>query len=112
VHRLLSRRIAITGLAFAGCAWAELIEGQKAAAASSNLPHLSASTDPTAAALHYVEDASTVDRKKFANFQPSQSCSTCLHLKGAAGDPWRPCETYPGKLVSVKGWCQIWAKKG
>jgi hypothetical protein len=103
-----SRRDAVKGLALASCAWAELVAARRALAEP---PHLSAATDPTAAALHYVDDASTVDKGKFPTFKPDQSCSTCLHLKGAVGDPWRPCETYPGKVVNVKGWCQIWAKK-
>jgi hypothetical protein len=110
VSEPISRRDAVKGLTLAGCAWAGLIPAQKATAAS-NLPHLSAATDPTAAALHYVDNADAVDRAQAPTYQPGHTCATCLHLKGTVGDPWRPCETYPGKLVSVGGWCQLWVKK-
>ncbi|WP_415233103.1 high-potential iron-sulfur protein [Rheinheimera aquimaris] len=31
--------------------------------------------------------------------------------QGSAGDAWRPCGIFPGKLVSSEGWCAAWAKK-
>ncbi len=106
-----SRRDAVKGLALAGCACAELIPAQLATAASSNLPHVSASTDSTAAAMHYVDNAEEAERAKVPTYQPGHTCATCLHLKGTVGDAWRPCELYPGKVVSAAGWCQLWAKK-
>ncbi len=111
MYQPVSRRDAVKGLALAGCAWVELIPARRATAASSSLPHVSASTDPTAAAMHYVDNAEAVDRAKAPTYQPGHTCANCLHLKGKAGDPWRPCELYPGKVVSATGWCQLWAKK-
>ena len=111
MNRSVSRRDAVKGLALAGCAWGGLIVAHRAVASSSDLPHVSASTDPTAAATHYVDNAASVDRAKNPTYQPGHACANCLHLKGTVGDPWRPCETYPGKLVSVTGWCQLWVKK-
>ena len=73
-------------------------------------PHLSA-TDPTAQALGYHEDAKTVDVKQFSTYQPGQMCSTCLQLQGNAGDAWRPCNIFAGKLVNANGWCKVWVKK-
>jgi hypothetical protein len=68
-------------------------------------------TDPTAQALSYHEDAKTVDPKQFPTYQPGQMCSTCLQLQGKAGDPYRPCNIFAGKLVNANGWCKVWVKK-
>jgi hypothetical protein len=80
------------------------------AQADAELPHLKPS-DPTAVALGYHEDASQVDPKQFANYKPGETCSTCLQLKGEAGQPWRPCNLFPGKLVNANGWCRVWVKR-
>ena len=72
--------------------------------------HLSP-TDPAAVALGYHESVKTVNPKDFPTFQPGQSCSNCLQLQGAAGEAWRPCALFPGKLVSADGWCKVWVKK-
>ncbi|HEY1724505.1 MAG TPA: high-potential iron-sulfur protein [Steroidobacteraceae bacterium] len=68
-------------------------------------------TDPTAQALSYHEDAKTVDAKQFPTYQPGQMCNTCLQLQGKAGDPYRPCNIFAGKLVNANGWCKVWVKK-
>jgi len=72
--------------------------------------HLSP-TEATAAALGYHENAKTVDAKQFATYQAGQLCSNCLQLQGTPGQPWRPCNLFPGKLVSADGWCKVWVKK-
>jgi hypothetical protein len=36
------------------------------------------------------------------------NCENCLQLQGSAGDNYRPCGIFPGKLVSVSGWCTAW----
>jgi hypothetical protein len=38
-------------------------------------------------------------------------CNTCLQLQGNAGDAYRPCNIFPGKLVNANGWCKVWVKK-
>lgn len=93
--------VALTGTAFA-----------QAPAAKAALPKLDVN-DPTAKALLYVDDAAKVDRKNpaAARFTPDQNCSSCSQLQGKAGDANRPCAIFPGKLVSAKGWCSVWAKK-
>lgn len=73
-------------------------------------PHLSP-TDPTAQALGYHESAKSVEAKDFPTYQPDQMCSTCLQLQGNAGDAWRPCTIFAGKLVNANGWCKVWVKK-
>lgn len=72
--------------------------------------HLSP-TDPAAVALGYHESVKQVDPKAFPTFQPGQSCLTCMQFQGAAGDAWRPCNLFPGKLVAMDGWCKVWVKK-
>lgn len=68
-------------------------------------------TDPAAMALGYHESVKQVDAKAFPTYQPGQSCLTCMQLQGTAGDAWRPCTIFPGKLVAVDGWCKVWVKK-
>jgi hypothetical protein len=68
-------------------------------------------TDPTAIALGYVEDASTVDvakwPKKAGPDGDKQSCSTCK-LFSDKGDGTGGCAIFPGKLVKAAGWCSGW----
>ena len=72
-------------------------------------PHLDPK-DPQAAAMHYSEDAGKVDPKTPA-FAAGRTCETCVQLTGTAGDAYRPCKLFPGKVVAAKGWCSAWAKQ-
>jgi hypothetical protein len=55
----------------------------------------------------YVEDAAKVDRKRFPDFKPTQTCGSCQLFdpksKGSGG-----CGLFPGKLVKEPGWCDAW----
>jgi High potential iron-sulfur protein len=64
--------------------------------------------DPAAVALGYVENAAQVDPKKYPEYAPGSNCDNCLQLQGGAGNSYRPCSLFPGKLVSVGGWCKGW----
>jgi hypothetical protein len=64
--------------------------------------------DPAAIALGYVENAAGVDLKKYPDYIKGSNCENCLQLQGTAGDNYRPCTAFPGKLVSVSGWCKVW----
>jgi hypothetical protein len=79
-------------------------------AADKGAPRLSES-DPQAQALGYKEDATKVDRKKFASYQPGQLCDNCQQYQGTAKDPRAPCTIFAGKSVNAKGWCSAWVKK-
>jgi len=104
----ISRRNALKKLALmAGVAG--IVEGGRQARAA-ELPHLKAD-DPTAVALAYHSDATQMDPKQFPTYRPSQSCSNCLQLQGTAGQPWRPCNLFPGMLVNSHGWCRVWVLK-
>ncbi|MEP6885098.1 MAG: high-potential iron-sulfur protein [Gammaproteobacteria bacterium] len=64
--------------------------------------------DPAAVALGYVENAAQVDGKKYPDYAPGSNCENCLQLQGTAGNNYRPCSLFPGKLVAVSGWCKAW----
>ena len=110
MNELISRREALKGLAMG--AGTILAVGAPAAAPVNDaaLPHVTA-TDPVVVALAYRESAKTVDATKFPNYKPGQQCSNCLQLTGKAGDAWRPCNLFPGKLVNAGGWCKVYVKK-
>ncbi len=68
------------------------------------LPHLSASTNSTAKALHYTDNASNA-----AVRHPSmEHCMMCQHYKGNMGEAWGPCEIFPGYDVNARGWCSAY----
>jgi len=100
----LHRRAVVKALAL-GTAAASLIPGSSGAAGTAQRLDVH---DPAAVALGYVENASQVDPKKFPRYVPGSSCENCLQLQGAAGNSYRPCNLFPGKLVSVGGWCSGW----
>ena len=66
--------------------------------------------DPTAKALGYHISAKTVDAKAFPTYKPTQSCSNCVQLQPGTGNE-RGCNLFPGKSVSVDGWCKVWVQK-
>jgi hypothetical protein len=70
-------------------------------ARAADLPHLT-SSDPTAAALNYVDDAS---KSTNAKHKAGDVCSNCQFFQGKAADAFAPCQLFPGKAVAGKGWC-------
>ncbi len=64
--------------------------------------------DPAAVALGYVELASQVDTQKYSGYVAGSNCENCLQLQGTAGNNYRPCSLFPGKLVAAAGWCTGW----
>jgi hypothetical protein len=78
-------------------------------ARADDLPHLTTS-DPTAQALNYTEDASKVDKAKSPTFVAGSACASCNFFQGAAA-AYGPCQLFPGKAVNAKGWCSGYAKK-
>jgi hypothetical protein len=47
--------------------------------------------------------------KKYPSYVKGSTCENCLLLQGASGAIYRPCNLFPGKVVSVRGWCSGWA---
>lgn len=100
----LSRRSFVSGI---GAAAAVGAAGLPAELRAQELPRLDES-DPTARALNYAHDATTVDAAK--RFE-GRFCNNCVLYQGAADDDWAACSIFPGKLVAGKGWCSAWAPK-
>lgn len=67
--------------------------------------------DPTAIALGYKHDASTVDITKYPRRGTpegqKQFCHNCK-LYQAGEDGWGGCGIFPGKQVKAEGWCGAW----
>jgi hypothetical protein len=78
--------------------------------AFADAPHVPES-DPTAQALGYKEDATKVDKAKYAKYQAGEMCSNCQLFQGKAGDAYGPCALFGGKQVNAKGWCSGYTKK-
>jgi len=108
MSRNFSRRDTLRTLAVACGAATTVLPGRRAQAAE--LPH-ALPTDPVSTALGYHDDARTVDPKSNPTYQAGQVCGNCAQLKGNPGDAWRPCNLFPGKLVSANGWCKVWTKQ-
>ena len=96
-------KIAVVGAAMAPVASALLPRIARA-----EDPHLDPN-DPTAKALGYTEDASTA--KSNPAYKPGSSCLGCQFFGGHQETPYASCALFPGKTVSVKGWCASWTQK-
>jgi hypothetical protein len=105
---IVSRRVFAKKLAIAAGTAALLPIREPRAAAPSQPPHLDVK-DPAAVALGYVEDAGKVNTKKYPGYAKGSTCENCSKLQGTAGAAYRPCDLFPGKVVSVAGWCSGWA---
>jgi hypothetical protein len=101
----MNRRTLLRGLAAAAAAASSLSSRRSE---SAELPHLEVK-DPAAAALGYVENADQVDAKRYPVYVKGSNCENCSLLQGAAGAGYRPCQLFPGKSVSVHGWCSGWS---
>jgi len=89
---------------------AAVLASRSGQALAQGMPHVD-ENDATAQALGYKNDATKVDRKKFAKHQPGQTCSNCQLYQGKPKEAWGPCPIFPGKQVSAKGWCSAYVKK-
>ncbi len=73
---------------------------------AAELPHIPLD-HPTAVALGYVHEGSSVDTGKFPKYAADQTCDNCLQFKEGAGG-WGGCTILPGFSVAAKGWCNVW----
>lgn len=93
----ISRRTVLKNIGVAAAVGFSAAAPSKHVHADDETPHLEVK-DPAAVALSYVEHAT----------QKDASCENCLQLQGKPGNNYRPCSLFPGKLVSVDGWCKGW----
>ena len=68
-------------------------------------------SDPTALALGYVLNATTVNKAKYANYAAGQTCSNCTYYGGKPTDATAPCPFFGAKQVEGAGWCRVYQKK-
>jgi hypothetical protein len=101
----VTRRALVKNLSMAAAATA-LLRPRPSQAAEP--PHLDVK-DPAAVKLGYVESAGQIDPKKYPAYVKDSNCENCLLLQGTSGAHYRPCSLFPGKLVSVSGWCSGWS---
>jgi hypothetical protein len=99
-HEDIPSRRRFLKLAAGTAAAAVLVGGLPRIARADDLPHVSPD-DPTAKALGYVEDASTTKDPKH---KAGDTCANCQFYSGGATG-FGPCQLFPGKAVSAKGWC-------
>ncbi|RDS83847.1 High potential iron-sulfur protein [Dyella monticola] len=99
-HEDIASRRRFLKLAAGTAAAAVMVSGLPRVARADDLPHVS-EADPTAKALGYVEDAST---SKDPKRKPGDTCVNCQFYTGAPSG-YGPCQLFPGKSVSAKGWC-------
>lgn len=78
-----------------------------AAGRSAELPHVT-DADATAKALSYTADAA---KTRNPAHKPGTDCSDCQFYSGAGDKGFGPCQMFPGKAVSAKGWCQAYAAR-
>lgn len=102
----VSRRAFITGAAVAVSALAVGLKPDSAQAKGESLPHLS-DKDPMAKALHYSDDAATMNKAGSPTYKPGDRCSKCRFFEGKPNERtgFAGCQIYPGYSVSAKGWC-------
>jgi hypothetical protein len=96
-------KIAVVGAAIAPVAASLLPRAARAAD-----PHVDPN-DETARALGYTEDAATA--KGDPSFKADSSCVNCNFFKGHSEMAYAPCDLFPGKAVSSKGWCRSWTAR-
>jgi len=69
--------------------------------------------DPTAVAMGYAADHTTVDTSKWtkkAGSGDAQQCTTCA-LYQPLDDSYGNCAIFAGKRVHAAGWCNGWVPK-
>ncbi|GLQ94363.1 high-potential iron-sulfur protein [Dyella acidisoli] len=104
-HKNFSRRHFLKAAASTTAA-AFVISSVPRFAEAFSLPYVTLS-DPTAKAMNYVEDAS---QSSNAMHKSGNACANCQFYAGAATG-YGPCQLYPGKAVSSKGWCTSYTAK-
>ena len=103
--KTVTRRALIRGLLIAGATTAMAAPRRSFAQSA---PHVDVK-DPAALAVGYVENISQLDLKKYPGYLKGSTCENCTLLQGSAGENYRPCSLFAGKLVSVSGWCSGWS---
>ena len=79
----------------------------KSAQAQSSAQLLS-ETNPQAIGLGYKMNIASIDRLRWTQFTPGQSCGNCALYQGARGSAQGPCKIFGGQVVIATGWCSLY----
>ena len=94
-----SRRTAIKSLMYGAVITTVTVTGSRSEAEAVTLKE----DDPTAKALHYVEDSHRAKEAK-----PGSTCANCSLYAGDKGSKEGACPAFGDKLVKATGWCSAW----
>jgi len=109
MDKMISRRALVKGGLIAGALVPTLgLIGNTADAAA--LTPLDPA-DPTAKALGFVTNATTVSAAANPTYKPGQHCGVCAQFQGKASDATGGCNIFVGHLVPNGGWCKVFAAK-
>jgi hypothetical protein len=67
--------------------------------------------DSDAQSIDYSADARKVDRARFPQYAPGQTCQNCKLFTPINDARLGSCEIVFGKLVATQAWCSSWDKK-
>jgi len=65
-------------------------------------------TNPQAIGLGYKMNTASIDRLRWTQFTPGQSCGNCALYQGARGGAQGPCKIFGGQVVMAAGWCGLY----
>lgn len=65
-------------------------------------------TNPQAIGLGYKMNTASIDRLRWTQFVPGQSCGNCALYQGGAGSSQGPCKIFGGQVVLAAGWCSLY----
>jgi len=65
-------------------------------------------SNPQAIGLGYKMNADTIDRLRWTQFIPGQSCGSCALYQGARGSAQGLCKIFSGQTVMAVGWCSLY----
>lgn len=68
-------------------------------------------SDSDAQAIDYRSEAGQVDRKRFTQYRPGQTCANCAIYTADPGASYGACAIVFGKFVSARGWCSSYERK-
>lgn len=65
-------------------------------------------TNPQAIGLGYKMNTASIDRLRWTQFVPGQSCGNCALYQGAQASAQGPCKIFGRQVVMAAGWCSLY----
>lgn len=65
-------------------------------------------TNPQAISLGYKMNTASIDRLRWTQFVPGQSCGNCALYQATRGSTQGPCKIFGGQVVMAAGWCRLY----